>query len=197
MSAIVLGLALVAAGSAHAQSGVAGPGCQTITDSLLRLRCYDERAKQPLVPAPPVGAVKVASDFSAYRVSDVYRGPVKLPNFKGAQRDYVFFRTRLRDGMRAGANFAGRFALIEIGCGAGCRAVYVGDISTGAVSKFPLGGEDNMYLDLKYQTDSRLVIAHWETEGRCMREQLVWTGSAFDQSKPEDLGSDDLCRSPN
>ncbi len=47
--------------------------------------------------------------------------------------------------------------MIQIGCGTGCSGVVVADNMSGKLSRFPRGGEDNMYLDLAFQLDSRLL----------------------------------------
>jgi hypothetical protein len=133
------------------------------------------------------------ADFGRYALADSYRGPVKFPDFKGRDRDWNSYRTRIREGMKDGANFAGRTALIEIGCGAGCRFAYVADVSTGRIHNFPLGGEGNMYLDLHYRAYSRLVVAFWQDGGRCMKEALEWTGQAFKRQGAVDVGSDEAC----
>jgi hypothetical protein len=95
-------------------------------------------------------------------------------------------RTRIRQGMKAGANFAGHLALIEIGCGTGCRFVPVVDVRTGRVYDFPLGGEETPSLWLKYRPTSRYVLATWVEEGRCIRAGLIWNGSAFDRLPSEE-----------
>ena len=67
-----------------------------------------------------------------------------MPDFRGRDRAYAMLRTRIRDGAKAGPNFAGYLALVEIGCGAGRRVVRVVDVRTGRVLDFPLGGEHNL-----------------------------------------------------
>ncbi len=105
-------------------------------------------------------------------------------------RDY---RTRIREGMRGGANFAGNMALIEIGCGTGCKFVYAANAQTGQVMSFPLGGEDNLNLDLRYRPDSRLVVAHWQGDDRCIRQSYIFTGSSFRQVDVADVGKAEDC----
>jgi len=141
-------------------------------------------------------AQSVRHDFDRYPVESVYRGKVKLPDFRGRDRQFAGFRTRLSDGMKEGANFAGKIALIEIGCGGGCRSVGVGDVSTGRLyGNFPLGGEENYQLDLHYRPDSRLVVAYWVDQGadRCMRESYEWTGKDFRQISKRAIGKGDDC----
>ncbi|MGR9268153.1 hypothetical protein ACU8OQ_12375 [Rhizobium leguminosarum] len=90
-----------------------------------------------------------------------YSGPNNFPDFVGRDREFSNFRTRITDGMSGSPSFAGEYSVIQIGCGTGCSFAYVGNNRTGQVSNVPVGGEDNMYLSLKYQLDSRLLIAQW------------------------------------
>ncbi len=84
--------------------------------------------------------------------------------------------------MRGGVNFAGNMAIIEIGCGTGCKFVYAANAQTGQVMSFPLGGDDNPTLHLQYRSNSKLVIAHWHNDDRCTRQSYVWTGFSFRRS---------------
>jgi len=49
-------------------------------------------------------------------------------------RNYNSYRTRIREGMRNGPNFAGQYSVIQIGCGTGCSFVIIGDNKTGRPS---------------------------------------------------------------
>jgi hypothetical protein len=191
---ILAGLAFFALSSAaSAQSDVAA--CREIQDSLVRLRCYDDVTKpsaaKPAVPAP-IGTTDPEPNFGRYP-TEVYRGRIMTPDFRGRDRAYAMLRTRIRDGAKAGPNFAGYLTLVEIGCGAGCRVVPVVDVRTGRVLDFPLGGEDNLSLVLKYRRDSRLIVAYWVNEGVCRREDLVWTGSGFERGTTRELGDAEVC----
>jgi|GEM_PF-1229656 len=90
-----------------------------------------------------------------------YSGPNNFPDFTGRDKEFTNFRTRITDGMSGGPAFAGEYSVIQIGCGTGCSFAYVGNNRTGQVFNVPVGGEDNMYLSLKYQLDSRLLVAQW------------------------------------
>jgi hypothetical protein len=67
------------------------------------------------------------------------------------------------------------------------------DVRTGRVLDFPLGGEDNLSLVLRYRPDSRLIVAYWVNEGVCRREDLVWTGSGFERGTARELGDAEVC----
>ena len=131
------------------------------------------------VSAPPVLAQPRGPSFGSYRAA-LYRGRIAAPNFQRAPQ-YRQFRTRIVEGART-VNFAGRYALVRFGCGAGCTSNVVVDVSSGRIIDFPLGGEDNYHLDLNFRADSRLVRARWETQGAdeaCIHQALVFNGRTF------------------
>jgi uncharacterized protein YecT (DUF1311 family)/peptidoglycan hydrolase-like protein with peptidoglycan-binding domain len=133
-----------------------------------------------------------STSFAVHPAGSIYRGPISYPDFNGRDRFFRSYRTRIREGMRDGANFAGHLAVITIGCGTGCRFAYVADVRSGQVNGFPLGGEENMHLNLAFQIDSRLIVAHWATDDRCLREVLVWDGNGFVRSGARDVGPGDM-----
>ena len=125
--------------------------------------------------------------FARYATAPVYHGAVQLPQFKDRDRAFADFRTRIRDGMRQGANFAGHYALIGWGCGTGCLSYVVGDVITGRMFDFPLSGEEYISLRIEARPDSRLILASWATDTNpnaagapilnCVHQQLQWNGS--------------------
>lgn len=121
-----------------------------------------------------------------------------LPDFKGRDRDFNSFRTRIREGMREGPNFAGHYSVIRIGCGAGCSFVIVADNKTGRPTNFPRGGEGNMYLDLDYHLDSRLLAAQWldYDVGRCFLEYFDFDRDAWKPLSKTDIGTTEVCYKP-
>lgn len=140
---------------------------------------------------PPASGQKEAV-FSDYPAT-VYRGRTKMPDFNGIDRDYASFRTRIRDGLNAGPNFAGHYALIQFGCGTGCSATMLADAITGHVYNFPLSGEEYSQLDLKFAPTSNLIVGRWISSGRCMREALLWDGRAFKSLGKKDVGDEAAC----
>lgn len=194
-----LALVVVAADGAHAQSSSDIAACRDMKDSLLRLRCFDDVLKPAAQAAPkaPTAATKPkAPDFAAYAVAP-YRGPIGLPDFRGRDRQHASYRTRIMAGAKAGPNFAGHLALVPIGCGSSCVFVPVVDVQTGRVLDSPLGGEDMLSLDMKYQIDSRLIAARYISNERCKFEEIVWTGSAFQRGTVRDLGDREACWAEN
>ncbi|WP_377846795.1 hypothetical protein [Bosea sp. UC22_33] len=152
------------------------------------------------VPVAPAGAAAPdsidafeRSTFARNAAGSAYRGPVRLPDFAGRDRDYANYRTRLRTGMGQGANFAGSLAMVEIGCGTSCRFAFAGDVRTGQVYSFPIGGEEYYSLDLRYNVESRAVIAYWISNQRCTRAVFTWTGTNFAASGQSDIGDTETC----
>lgn len=76
------------------------------------------------------------------------------------------FRTRLREALRQGVNFAGRYIIATWGCGTGCISGAIIDGRTGKVhwpeelAAFGVGYTNAEYPDkpLEFQKDSRLMI---------------------------------------
>lgn len=90
--------------------------------------------------ATPDPALAGSHSFNAYPVIGTYRGPPVLPDFGGRDRQFKHSRTRIRNGIMEGANFAG-YKVVQFGCRTGCSFVVVADVSTGQVYSFPHGGE--------------------------------------------------------
>lgn len=129
--------------------------------------------------------------------AEIYRGRPHLPDFNGRDRQFKYMRTRITAAARNGAAFSGKYAVVDAGCGTGCHVVFVVDVSTGQVSSFPLGGEDNMYLSMKYRADSRLLIAQYQDQNDdCQQEAMIWTGSEFKRSGPKKVDAGIACQDP-
>lgn len=112
--------------------------------------------------------------FEAER-TEMYNGPVKAADFSTYPSAYNF-RTRIRQGVAEGVKFAGRVAIIPIGCGTDCGSAYAVDLTTGRIYTFPLGGENYYAMVLQYRPWSRLISAVWykEVSGPCLRQNFVW-----------------------
>lgn len=143
-----------------------------------------------------IGIVGLGGAFPLAAVAQqipVYRGAVQYPDFTGRDKDYSTFRTRIRNEMMTGPNFAGRYAIIQLGCGTGCRFVFAADLSTGKVYDFPYGGEEYSMLDLRFNVKSNLVTAKWIANGRCLSDDLVWNGYRFSSENRRVLGDSSRC----
>ena len=125
-------------------------------------------------------------DFGKYR-TEAHTGPTVLPDFSGPQLDYAVYRTRLSESARAGVSFAGHYALSQICCGMQCSFVNTIDLANGAIGDFPLGGEENLELELSYRPESALILARFlayasgADEPNCHYKSYVWTGRSFDE----------------
>ncbi len=122
-----------------------------------------------------------------------YQGSIHLPDFTGRDRNYASYRTRIREGMATGADFAGHYAVIEVGCGADCRFAFIGDVSTGKVYDFPYGGEEYSRMQLIYSVKDVTLKVVWKAKGQCYRELLNWNDDSFRSIGQVHLGLSDIC----
>jgi len=138
----------------------------------------------------------VKPHFEDYRVSRVYRGPVKPPKVGNLNQ---FTGTDLRcfgDLERVGeaVNFAGHFVVGACTCGSGCHYLFLWDAITGRfyshlpfhsinVGPYGIGGTDSPieYKGEKYRADSRLLIVEACIEGTCdcATWYYSWNGEQF------------------
>lgn len=132
-----------------------------------------------------------APDFHRYSVP-IYTGPRAAPDFSGSDRQYLTYRTVIRDGFHNSPLTAGHYAIVSAGCGAGCILYWYGDVRTGKIMTFPIGGENYPGLTLTSVPGSRLVIAKWDNpqNGFCMSRNYLLSGAQFFRS-----GSDRTARS--
>ena len=131
-------------------------------------------------PAPTAfDRLLLDANYAAHAVAP-YAGTKHYPDFAGAQRAFRNYRTALREGVDEGPNFAGRFALVLIGCGTNCRKAYLVDVSSGETVQLSFAGRPTPFnLDLFFRSDSALLNARWRTDpqsqdpGRCIHETYV------------------------
>lgn len=76
-----------------------------------------------------------------------------------------------------GADFAGHYTMIYVGCGTACLGVRMVDLKNGEVFKFPASGE--YQLDLNFSVQSRLMDAMWIEDSSCVQVSYEWTGRSF------------------
>jgi len=130
-----------------------------------------------------IAAVNADQPFDRFPIDDVYRGRPAMPDFQGRDREFKDFRTRIQNAIKEGTNFAGRYKIIQIGCGSGCTFVVVADVSTGRVYRFPHGGEDDQMLQLEYRVSSNLIRAWWvpnlDNQGSCLQEDFLLRDGHF------------------
>ena len=141
-------------------------------------------------------------DFSSFSVGNPYQGKSKSPDFKGRDKDFAHFKTRITDGMKAGVSFAGEYSVIQFGCGTGCTSVVVANNRTGELYSFPRGGEYNQALTLEFVANSSLVLARWYTDSlweTCVLESIVfddgrWIAKDALAGKGDDVCSGDIAK---
>ncbi len=121
-----------------------------------------------------------------FAVTDVYSGPGQLPDFRRRDRKYNSYRTRLSEAAKKGPNFAGRYRILQIGCGAGCTNNYMIDVATGEVFAVPVGGEEQQQVVLKYDIGSSLLFAFYKVykgndpdKFECIEKRFAWVEKAF------------------
>lgn len=128
-----------------------------------------------------------------FPVSGIYSGPIRLPDFRGRDRDFATFRTRISNGMKAGVNFSGQYAITQIGCGSSCSIAFVSDLKTGQQFRFPYGGEEAGPMMLKHGADSRLLIATWRDGDQCVLESMIFNGRTWESLAKHTIGDPDAC----
>ncbi len=138
------------------------------------------------------GPYPAAGDF---QVAKLYSGPTRLPDFKGRDKDFRLFRTRIRDGLKEGPNFAGEYRVIQYGCGTGCSDVVIASNRTGQAFNFPLGGEENAYLSLQFSLQSRLMAAQWYDfdKDSCIIDFYDWQAGKARLVKRGRVGTNETC----
>ncbi|SFF42295.1 hypothetical protein SAMN05216566_11278 [Aureimonas phyllosphaerae] len=142
------------------------------------------------------GSAEVPYRFAGFQAQVPKATSTKFPDFQRREKDFSSFRTRIREGMKAGPNLAGHYSVTVIGCGTACVFAVVGDNKTGRLVRFPRGGEDNMYLGIHHRIDSSLVVAQWvdPSDGnKCKREYFNFTGDKFDLLDTLEVGSENVC----
>ena len=126
-------------------------------------------------------------------MTEAYKGKVQLPEFNGRDRAYANYRSRIIAGIKAGPNFAGHYAFVEIGCGTSCRFAFVADVATGQVFSFPFGGENYYMLQLQYSVRSPVVLGRCVEVDACWQDRIEWDGKAFHSREARAIGPRSLC----
>ena len=96
--------------------------------------------------------------------------------------DARLFRTRIREGVAKGVQFAGHYQVAIWGCGSGCLSFAIIDARTGKVTFFPatISQDREMGERLTYKRQSKAihVIGSLNEENSADR-WYVWNGKAF------------------
>jgi hypothetical protein len=127
-----------------------------------------------------------APDFHRYSVP-VYGGARAAPDFSGPDKQYLTYQTAIRAGFCYNPIAAGHYTVVSAGCGAGCVLYWYGDVRTGKIMTFPIGGENFPSLTLASDPGSRLVMAKWDDaqNGACTLRNYLLTGSQFLRVGPD------------
>ena len=104
---------------------------------------------------------KLGVNFDSYSALTTFNGRSVMPDFRGRDKKFSHYRTRIRDMMKISPNFGQKYSLIRIGCGSGCSTLYVGDHSNGRIYQFPRGAEENLVISVYGRVDSNLLIIRW------------------------------------
>ncbi|MFQ6334106.1 hypothetical protein [Methylophilus sp. 3sh_L] len=108
---------------------------------------------------------KDAPKFEDYLVKEIFQGKPALPKVNTSP-EFRNMRTKIREGAKAGVNFAGHYNLIFVGCGAGAVCLSaIADVKTGDLySSDLLGSIENFNIApdveehlIEYRKDSRLI----------------------------------------
>ena len=130
-----------------------------------------------MVVAVPAASQSV--DAKKYEVP-VYSGQRARPNFAGDGEKYLRFKTAITNGFRSNPIAMGHYTIITVGCGTSCTFSWVGDVRTGKIITFPLGGEDYPELQILTRPNNRLILTLW---GSYSGESCTGRLYAFDGDK--------------
>jgi hypothetical protein len=154
-------------------------------------------AEHTTPPSPSTVEQLQGVDFAAYP-AQMYTGERLMPDFNGAEREFRVYRTRLTQGAAQGPNFAGQFALVQIGCGAGCNAIYQIDLARGSVTEITFAPS---VVEIDSRADSALLKARWFIQPQtsngtwsCHYENFVWRDdrlNSLDQAETDGACADD------
>ncbi len=109
-----------------------------------------------LMGTTPLYAETALPEPSQYLVpeTDIFKGkpvPVDLTSYPKA----ATYKTKLQEGTQKGANFAGHYAVVTIGCGTQCQENWVIDVKTGKIlDKF------SSIIGTNFQLGSSLMIVN-------------------------------------
>ena len=119
--------------------------------TLLALLCLDAGAQQR----------KRVPRFSDYPVKEIYQGKTAAPILEtDDQRLGSTYYQAVADG---GVNFAGHYAVVMLGCGAGCSSIEFLDTRTGQITSgdFTNSGWKKFhdaFRDVEFRRNSRLIV---------------------------------------
>jgi len=108
--------------------------------TLAAWNCHDDIVealmKAGARPEPTAWRKLRQPQFEDFSVSAVYKGP-KAPVDLSSNPEAQTYRTRLREGAKKPPNFAGRYVIVEWGCGIQCTVYMMVDVKNGTVFDAP------------------------------------------------------------
>lgn len=110
----------------------------------------------------------------------LYTGPRVQPVFTGPGAQFAMLRSRIREAFTTNSIAAGHYVVVQIGCGTGCTTNIVGNVRTGQLIEFPLGGEEYQGLDILTSPKSKLFTARWGFDD-CTTRTYSLEGTRFVQ----------------
>jgi hypothetical protein len=117
----------------------------------------------------------VAPQFEQYKVKKIYRGKPAVPVLRTPEdREY---RTKIREGAKAGPNFAGHYTVIIIGCGTECASFVIVDAAAGRVFS---RAHKEYTCGPTFKVNSRLLttdVCTGAMQKNCTRAFWEWTGT--------------------
>lgn len=102
--------------------------------------------------------VKRLPRFSDYPATEEGKAPGERPPLNLASHEHANeYRTKLTKAYERQANFAGRYVLEQIGCGAGCQTNWILDTATGAIA-----GTAGSVYGVSFSNDSAMLVTNFE-----------------------------------
>jgi len=98
--------------------------------------------------------------FDDYPVEPIYDGPIAELDTTSSEFASMF-RTRIRNQLKDGADFAGHYSIMMAGCGTECQVIAITNVITGDVVV-----ETSARAGAEYYPDSQLLIL--DGEGECL-----------------------------
>jgi hypothetical protein len=113
--------------------------------------------------------------FEQYKVDKRYRGKPAVPVLRTPENRQ--YRTRIREGAKAGPNFAGHYTVIILGCGTECASFVIVDAASGRVFS---RAQKEYTCGPAFNVNSRLLttdVCTGAMQTGCNRAFWEWTGT--------------------
>ena len=101
------------------------------------------------------GSLPASYGFTDFPAAEIYKGSSAKVNFAANPQAKAFY-TRITEGAAQGPNFAGKYTVIEWGCGTSCQSLVIVDAQTGAIVEYGLPSS----YGVEYRLDSNLFVVN-------------------------------------